>query len=73
MSDPNAEVAVNVRIEGRNGTIFDGTVLTKGKVVSTTFLPVVSYLANGMNGNEYPFPVPTCTSALADSHIAWGA
>ena len=73
MSDPNAEVAVNVRIEGRNSTIFDGTVLTKGKVVSTSFPPVVTNVADGTNGNEYPFPVPTCTSALADSKIKWGA
>ena len=73
MSDPNAEVAVNVRIEGRNSTIFDGTVLTKGKVVSTSYFPYVVNRADGTNGNEYPFPVPTCTSALADCGSGWDA
>ena len=79
MTDTNATVKVNIRIEGRNGNIFDGSVDTKGEArVTTTIEPRITNRANGMNGNEYPFEVPTCTSALAkavaDGNIsAWGA
>ena len=78
MTDTNAEVAVNIRIEGRDETIFDGTVWTKGSNVTTTIPPRITHRADGMNGNEYPFKVPTCTSALADnaniqSRPGWGA
>ena len=79
MTNPNAEVAVNIRIEGRDKTIFDGTILTFGKIVTTTTGPQVTNRANGTNYNQYPFPVPTCTSALADTATGkagrpvWGA
>ena len=36
MTSPNAEVTVNVRIEGKTGTIFHGIILTTGKNVTTT-------------------------------------
>ena len=79
MTNPNAEVAVNIRIEGKLQTIFDGTILTSGKIVTTTTGTRVTNRANGTNFNQYPFPVPTCTSALADTATGiskrpvWGA
>lgn len=79
MTNPNAEVAVHVRIEGKNNTIFDGTISTHGKDVTTNTGTVITRRADGMNGNEYPFKVPTCTSALADTATGvagrpnWGA
>lgn len=65
-ADPNSEVAVHIRIEGRTATMFDATIRTTGKTVTTTDGTCVTGRADGTNGNEYPFPVPTCTSALAD-------
>ena len=79
MTDTNATVKVNIRIEGRNETIFDGTIDTQGKNVTTTTGTLITHRADGMNGNEYPFKVPTCTSALADTATGaigrptWGA
>jgi hypothetical protein len=67
MADPNSEVAVNIRIEGSTTTIFEGTIWMTGKTVTTTDGTRVTGRADGTNGNEYPFPVPTCTSALADA------
>ncbi|KDR74858.1 hypothetical protein GALMADRAFT_1334386 [Galerina marginata CBS 339.88] len=29
------------------------------------------HAANGTDSNEYPFKVPTCTAALADSDVGW--
>ena len=66
MADPNSEVAVNIRIEGRTMTLFEGTIRTTGRTVTTTDGTHVTGRADGTNGNEYPFPVPTCTAALAD-------
>jgi len=60
----NSPVQVNVRIEGRNGTLFESSVATQGKNV--TPITGISRPADGRNGNEYPFPVPTCISALQD-------
>jgi hypothetical protein len=78
MTNPNAEVAVNIRIEGKARTIFDGTISTAGKIVTTpTGNPRITKRVDGTNGNEYPFPVPTCTSALVDTAtregFLWGA
>lgn len=67
VADPNSEVAVNIRIEGRTMTLFEGTIRTKGRTVTTTDGTHVTGRADGTNGNEYPFPVPTCTAALADA------
>ena len=65
MSGTNSLVEVNVRIEGRSGTLFERSVETNGKLV--TPVTGIARLADGRNGNEYPFPVPTCTSALQDA------
>jgi len=65
MSGTNSLVEVNVRIEGRDKTQFEGSVTTNGKIVTTR--TGGTHPANGTNGNEYPFPVPTCTSALQDA------
>jgi len=65
MSETNSPVQVNVRIEGRKETIFEGTVMTQGHDVTTD--SGGAHPADGTNGNEYPFKVPTCTSALDDA------
>lgn len=65
MSDTNSPVEVNVRIEGRQATIFESAVTTQGHDVTT--LAGGTHRADGTNGNEYPFKVPTCTSALDDA------
>jgi len=61
----NSPVCVNVRIEGKNASLFVGTVSTRGRIVTTASR--VTGPADGTNGNEYPFQVPTCTAALADA------
>ncbi|KAF8811749.1 hypothetical protein BYT27DRAFT_7275931 [Phlegmacium glaucopus] len=66
MTEPNAKVKVSIRIEGRTKTIFEGTVETQGRTVTTNTGTIATGPADGTNGNEYPFSVPTCTSALAD-------
>lgn len=65
MTETNSPVEVNVRIEGRQGTIFENTVTTRGHDVTTK--TGGTHPADGTNGNEYPFKVPTCISALDDA------
>ena len=65
MSGTNSPVEVNVRIEGRQATIFEGAVTTQGHNVTTK--TGGTHPADGTNGNEYPFKVPTCISALDDA------
>ncbi|CUA74630.1 hypothetical protein RSOLAG22IIIB_05638 [Rhizoctonia solani] len=65
--------SVNVRIEGATSTIFEGTVITKGRDVKTP--SGGSHHCDGTNNGQNPAPGPTCTSALADvadlSGIKW--
>jgi len=69
---PNSAVTVHVRIEGREATLFEDTSSANGGHVTTTHgTTPVSGPADGTNANEYPFPVPTATSALA--YVATGA
>ncbi|KAF9520647.1 hypothetical protein BS47DRAFT_1378816 [Hydnum rufescens UP504] len=69
---PNSAVTVHVRIEGRERTLFEDTSSANGGYVTTTHgTTPVSGPADGTNANEYPFPVPTATSALA--YVATGA
>lgn len=64
MTDANFPVYVNVRVEGKKETILDINILTKGHDVTPQG---GTHPADGTNGNEYPFKVPTCTAALDDS------
>jgi len=62
----NTPVTVNVRVEDGNYlAVFDGSVKTFGKQVTAE--TGGTHLCDGTNGNEYPFPGPTCTSALDDA------
>jgi hypothetical protein len=65
MSGTNSPVQVNVRVEGREKTLFEGSVTTQGHDVTTA--SGGTHPADGTNLNEYPFKVPTCTSALDDA------
>ncbi|CAE6451750.1 unnamed protein product [Rhizoctonia solani] len=55
---------VKVRIEGSSGTIFEGTVKTNGRDVTTA--KGGTHRCDGTNNGQNPVPGPTCTSALAD-------
>ncbi|KDR74859.1 hypothetical protein GALMADRAFT_280195 [Galerina marginata CBS 339.88] len=69
MADTNALVKVNVRIEGKTGTKFEDNIDTQGGDVTPG--SGTTHPADGTNGNEYPFKVPTCTAALARSNVGW--
>jgi hypothetical protein len=70
-----APTAVEVRIEGRTSTIFDGPVTTDAKVVN----PATggSHLCDGTNFGANPTAGPTPTTALDDAALkggfTWGA
>ena len=59
---PNELTSVNLRIEGAEKTIFEGTVLTRGHNVTT--LSGGTHICDGTNNDANPTPGPTCTSAL---------
>lgn len=62
----NIPVLVNVRVEaGNNITVFEGSAVTYGHTVTAD--TGGTHLCDGTNGNENPFPCPTCTSALDDA------
>ena len=65
-----APTAVDVRIEGKTSTIFDGPVTTDGKVVNPT--TGGSHLCDGSNASPPVGPGPTPTSALDDAAIEGG-
>ncbi|KAJ1307010.1 hypothetical protein OPQ81_007990 [Rhizoctonia solani] len=56
--------SVKVRIEGSTTTIFEGTVKTNGRDVTTA--SGGTHHCDGTNNGANPVPGPTCTSALAD-------
>ncbi|CAE7217037.1 unnamed protein product [Rhizoctonia solani] len=60
----NAKILVNVRIEGSSSTLFEGTVSTQGRDVTTA--SGGTHRCDGTNNGQNPVPGPTCTSALAD-------
>ncbi|KAJ7442737.1 hypothetical protein B0H11DRAFT_490674 [Mycena galericulata] len=66
----NHPTPVNLRIEGANNTIFEGTVVTRGHNVTTA--SGGTHLCDGTNDGANAFPGPTCTSALADAAAAHG-
>ncbi|MEJ7714209.1 MAG: fibronectin type III domain-containing protein [Thermoleophilaceae bacterium] len=59
-----APTAVNLRIEGTAGTVFDGPVTTDGKQVTTA--SGGTHQCDGTNGGANPTPGPTPTTALDD-------
>jgi hypothetical protein len=59
-----APVSVNLRVEGRNATIFDGPVTTDGHTITTP--SGGTHPCDGTNAGAHPAPVPTATAALDD-------
>ena len=61
----NEPTLVNLRIEGPDTTIFEGSILTRGHNVTT--VSGGTHHCDGTNNNANPLPGPTCTSALDDA------
>jgi hypothetical protein len=65
-----APTEVNVRIEGRTETLFEGPILTEGHNVrasSDTTAPKAGRRCNGLNNGRNPTPGPTPTAASVDA------
>jgi Domain of unknown function (DUF4430) len=65
-----APIEVNVRIEGRSETLFEGPILTEGhnvKAVSDTKAPAAGRRCNGLNNGQNPTPGATPTAASVDA------
>jgi len=61
---------INVRIEGRSETLFEGPVLTDGhnvKASSDNAAPKTGRRCNGLNNGQNPTPGPTPTAASVDA------
>src|SRR5256885_9027765 len=65
-----APVTVNLRVEGTNGTVFEGPVTTDGKAVTTA--AGGSHQCDGTNGGTPDTPGGTPTTALDDASKAAG-
>mgnify|MGYP001095577648 CR=1 FL=1 len=65
-----APTAVDVRVEGRTATLWSGSVITDGKVVTPA--NGGSHLCDGTNFGANPTPGPTPTTALSDAAIKGG-
>jgi hypothetical protein len=65
-----APVTVNLRIEGKTSTIFEGPVTTDAKTLTKDASG--PHACDGTNGGANPTPGPTMTSALDDGAIAGG-
>jgi hypothetical protein len=61
----NHPTMVNLRIEGRDKTIFEGPIVTRGHNVTVPSRGTVH--CDGTNFGANPIPGPTCTSALDDA------
>ena len=59
-----APVSVDLRVEGRTQTIYEGAVTTDGHDVTTPRSG--THKCDGTNGNAHPTPGPTATAALDD-------
>jgi hypothetical protein len=67
---PAAPTEVNVRIEGRSETLFEGPILTEGhnvKASSDKGAPPAGRRCNGLNNNQNPTPGLTPTAASVDA------
>jgi uncharacterized protein DUF4430 len=65
-----APTEVNVRIEGRSETLFEGPILTEGHNVrasSDSAAPKAGRRCNGLNNGQNPTPGPTPTAASVDA------
>ncbi len=65
-----APAQVNVRIEGRSETLFEGPILTEGHNVrasSDSSAPAGGRRCNGLNNGKNPLPGPTPTAAGGDA------
>jgi hypothetical protein len=65
-----APAVVNVRIEGRAETLFEGPILTDGRNVralSDSSAPPQGHRCNGLNNAQNPSPGPTPTAASVDA------
>ena len=65
-----APAEVDVRIEGRSETLFEGPVLTEGhnvKGLTDTEAPAAGRRCDGLNNNANPTPGPTATAAAVDA------
>ena len=60
------ETTVNLRVEGKNATIFEGTVSTCGHRVTTK--TGGTRHCDGTNNDNNPCAGPTCTTALDDAN-----
>lgn len=73
LTAPAAEAApaeVNVRIEGKTETLFEGSVLTDGhnvKGLTDAAAPAWGRRCNGLNNGANPTPGPTATAAAVDA------
>ncbi len=65
-----APVTVNLRVEGKTATIFEGPVTTDGKTLTKDASG--PHACDGTNGGANPTPGPTMTTALDDGAIAGG-
>lgn len=63
---PAAPTEVNVRIEGRGETLFEGPVLTEGHNVKA-FSDAQPHRCDGVNNGKYPTSGPTPTAASVDA------
>ena len=69
-SAPAAPVTVNLRVEGKDTTLFEGPVTTDAKTLTKDGSG--SHPCDGTNGGANPTPGPTMTGALDDGTIAAG-
>ncbi len=65
-----APVTVNLRVEGKSATIFEGPVTTDAKTLTKDASG--PHACDGTNGGANPTPGPTMTTALDDGAIAGG-
>lgn len=65
-----APVAIDLRVEGRNETIFEGRVTTDGHDVTTA--SGGTHRCDGTNNGAHPTPGPTATAALDDGSTTGG-
>lgn len=78
IAPPGAQAApteVNVRIEGKTETLFEGPVLTDGhnvRGITDIKAPAWGRRCNGLNNGAHPTPGPTATAASADAMAILG-
>ncbi|MET0558856.1 MAG: hypothetical protein ABW065_09335 [Solirubrobacterales bacterium] len=74
-ASPAAPTEVDLRIEGRTETLFEGPILTDGhniRALGDSKAPAAGRRCNGLNNNAHPTPGPTPTAAGADAMAILG-